>query len=74
MLSGVFNDDFRLSGGESSEEEGEDVYAYYGKHNLARGEMAALSKAVSSEPTKDHNNPSEFSAMSTVPSASILPG
>ena len=74
MLSGVFDDDFRLSGGESSEEEGEDVYAYSGKHNLTRGEVAALSKAVSSEPTEDHNNPDEFSAMSAVPLASILPG
>ena len=31
--------------------------------------MAALSKAVSSEPTEDHNDPGEFSAMSAVPSA-----
>ena len=33
-------------------EEGEDVYTYSGKHNLARGEVVALSKAVSSEPTE----------------------
>ena len=31
--------------------------------------MVALSKAVSSESTKDHNDPGEFSAMSAVPSA-----
>ena len=31
--------------------------------------MVALSKAVSSESTEDHNDPGEFSAMSTVPSA-----
>ena len=31
--------------------------------------MVALSKAVSSEPTEDHNNPCEFSAMSAFPSA-----
>ena len=31
--------------------------------------MVALSKAVSSEPTEDHNDPGEFSAMSAVPSA-----
>ena len=30
-----------------TEEEGEVVYAYSGKHNLARGEVAAISKAVS---------------------------
>ena len=30
--------------------------------------MAALSKAVSSEPTEDHNDPGEFSAMSAAPS------
>ena len=36
---------------------------------LARGEMVALSKAVSSEPTEDHNDPGEFSAMSAVSSA-----
>ena len=70
MLSGIFDDDFGLSDGESSEEEGEDVYAYSGKHNLARREVAALSKAVSSEPTEDHNDHGEFSAMGTVPSAS----
>ena len=32
VLSGVFDDDFGLSDGESSEEKGEDVYAYSGKH------------------------------------------
>ena len=68
VLSGVFDDDFRLSDGESSEEEGEDIYTYTGKHNLARGEVAALSKAIS-EPTEDHNDPGEFSGMSAVPSA-----
>ena len=52
VLSGVFDDDFGLSDSESSEEEGEDVYTYSGKHNLARGEVVALSKAVSSEPLK----------------------
>ena len=31
--------------------------------------MAAISKAVSSEPTEDHNDHGEFSAMSAVPSA-----
>ena len=31
--------------------------------------MVALSKAVCSEPTEDHNDPGEFSAMSAVPSA-----
>ena len=31
--------------------------------------MVALSKAVSSEPTEDHNDPGEVSAMSAVPSA-----
>ena len=40
--------DFRLSDSESSEEEGENVYTYSGKRNLARGEVVALSKAVSS--------------------------
>ena len=69
VLSGVFDVDFGLSDSESSEEEGEDVYTYSGKHNLARGEVVALSKAVSSEPTDDHNDPGEFSAMSAVPSA-----
>ena len=48
VLSGVFDDDFGLSDGESSAEEGEDVYACSGKYKLARGEVAALSKAVSS--------------------------
>ena len=69
MLSGVFDDDFGLSDSESNEEEGEYIYTYSEKHNLARGEVVALSKAVSSEPTEDHNNPCEFSAMSGVPSA-----
>ena len=31
--------------------------------------MVALSKAVSSEPTEDHNDPGEFSAMPAVPLA-----
>ena len=31
--------------------------------------MVALSKAVTSEPTEDHNDPGEFSAMSAVPFA-----
>ena len=69
VLSGVFDADFGLSDSESSEEEGEDVYIYSGKHNLARGEVVALSKAVSSESTEDHNDPGEFSATSAVPSA-----
>ena len=56
VLSGVFDDDFGLSDSESSEEEGENVYTYSGKHNLAHGEVVALSKAVSSEPTEDHND------------------
>ena len=67
MLWGVFDDDFRLSDSNSSDREGDNVYTYSGKHNLARGEVVALSKAVSSEPTEDHNDPSEFSAMSAVP-------
>ena len=46
VLSGVFDNDFRLSDGENSEEE-EVVYAYSGKHNLAHGGVAAISKAVS---------------------------
>ena len=31
--------------------------------------MVALRKAVSREPTEDHNDPGKFSAMSAVPSA-----
>ena len=69
VLSGVFDDDFRLSDSESSEEEGEDVYTYSGKHNLARGEVVALSKAVSSEPLKIITTLVNFSAMSAVPSS-----
>ena len=37
VLLGVSDDDFGLSDSESSEEEGENVYTYCGKHNLARG-------------------------------------
>ena len=66
VLPGVY---FGLSDGESSDKEGENVYTYSGKHNLARGEVVVLSKAVSSEPTEDHNDPGQFSAMSAVPSA-----
>ena len=69
VLSGVFDDNFGLSDIDSSEDEGEDVYTYSGKHNLARGEVVVLSKAVTSEPTEDHNDPGEFSAMSAVLSA-----
>ena len=69
VLSGIFDDDFRLSDSESSEEEGENVYTYSGKRNLAGGEVVALSKAVSSEPTEDHNDPGDFSVMSAVPLA-----
>ena len=69
VLSGVFDNDFGNSDSESSKEEGEDVYAYSGKHDLARGEVVVLSKAVSIEPTEDHNDSGEFSAMSAVPSA-----
>ena len=68
VLSGVFDDNFGLSDSESSEE-GENVYTYSGKHNLARGEVIALSKTVSSESNEDHNDPGEFSAMSAIPSA-----
>ena len=39
VLLGVFDEDFGLSDSESSEEVGEDVYTYSGKHNLARGEL-----------------------------------
>ena len=34
VLLGLFDNDFGLSDGESSEEEGEDVNAYSGKHTL----------------------------------------
>ena len=57
----AFNDDFGLSDSDNSNEEGENVYTYSGKHNLARGEVIALSKAVGSEPTEDHINPGECS-------------
>ena len=40
VVSGVFDDNFGLS---DSEEEGENVYTYSGKHNLARGEVVSLS-------------------------------
>ena len=55
VLSGVFHHDFGFSDSDSSEEEGEDVYTYSRKYNPAHGEVVALSKAVSSEPTEDHN-------------------
>ena len=74
VLSGVFDDDFGLSDSESSDGEGENVYTYSGRNNLARGEVVALSKAVSSEPTEDHNDPGEFSAMSAVPLACYVNG
>ena len=54
-MSGVFDDDFRLSDSESSEEEGDDVYTYSEKHNIACGEVVALRIAISCEPTEDHN-------------------
>ena len=57
VLSGVLYNDFGLSDSESSEKEGENIYTYSGKHNLARGEVVALSKAVTSEPAEDHNDP-----------------
>ena len=60
VLSGVLYNDFGLSDSEGSEKEGENVYTYSGKHNLARGEVVALSKAVTSEPAEDHNDPGEF--------------
>ena len=69
VLSGVFGIDFGLSDSESSEDNGDYVCTYSGKHNLASGEVVALSKAVNSELTEDHNDPGEFSAMSAVPSA-----
>ena len=69
VLSGLFDDDFGHSDNESSEKEEEDVFTYSGKDNLAREEVVALSKAVSCEPTEDHDDPGEFSAMSAVPSA-----
>ena len=52
VLSGIFDDEFGLSDSESSDREGENVYTYSGKHNLARGEVVVLSKAVSSKPMK----------------------
>ena len=58
VLFGALDDDFGLS----------EVTAYTGKRNLARREVAAVNKAVSSEPTEDHNDPGEFSAVSAVPS------
>ena len=69
VLSGILDNDFGHSDSESSEEEGENVYTYSGKHNIAYEEVVALSKAVSSEPTEDHNVPGEFRAISAVPSA-----
>ena len=69
VLSGIFDNDCRLSDSESNVEEGQNVYTNSGKQIIVRGEVVVLSKAVSSEPTEDHNDPGEFSAMSAVPSA-----
>ena len=46
VLLGVFDDYFGLSDSESSEGKRENVYAYSGKHNLARGEVVTLSKKL----------------------------
>ena len=46
-----------------------DAYAYSENHNLARGDVATLGKAVRSEPADDHNDLCEFSAVPVVTSA-----
>ena len=50
MLSVCYNSDFDLSEDESSCDDGEEVHAYCGSRVIAPEEVAALSRAVSSEP------------------------
>lgn len=64
VLSGIFDDDFGLSEGQSSDEEGEGIYAYAGKPRVDPGEVAALSRAVTCEPTTIDSCTSGHSAAS----------
>ena len=46
VLSGVFDDDFRLFDSESSKEEGEYVYAYSGKGNIYHVEVVVCIEII----------------------------
>ena len=46
MLSGVFDDDFGIFDSESSEEEGEYVYAYSGKDNIDHVEVVVCIEII----------------------------
>ena len=50
ILSKCYNSDFGLSENESICDDGEDVHAYLGQRVIAPEELAALSRAVISEP------------------------
>ena len=50
ILSMCYNSDFGLSENESICDDGEDVHAYLGQRVVAPEEVAALSRAVISEP------------------------
>ena len=50
VLETIFDDEFGLSDGESSDEEcGEDLYAYLGESVVSRSDVDALTRAIVSD-------------------------
>lgn len=54
-LEATLDDDFGLSDGESSDEEGEDTYGYLGEPVLHRTDIEELGEAVVDGPLSDHD-------------------
>ena len=57
-LEAILDDDFGLSDGPKSEEEGEDIYAYVGVPTLPRGDVEAIGFSVADDqpPSSDSNS------------------
>ena len=54
-LEAIFDDDFSLSDGKASFENGGDTYRYVGEPVLHHTDIEELSEAVVDDPLSDHN-------------------
>ena len=52
VIKRLFDDDFGLSENESSDEEGEGIFAYAGQQHLDAVELATLSSGVEVQPNR----------------------
>lgn len=55
-ISAVFDDNFGLSDGDSSEEEGEEIYPYLGEPEILRNSVKEMTNAIENAMIDDHDS------------------